>query len=189
MFCGLGLYQILMKQNVSPGWETHPPMPPASSETPSPPLPVVLDTNVVLDLFAFDDVHARLLAEALDAGTLTAWADTATLAELEYVLASRHFRPGWNAAAREATLVRYRDLVRLVQAGEGMSPLELPRCRDRDDQMFLVLAARAGAAWLVSKDKRVLSMAGRTGLPFTILTVRQAVERLRAGPQALVAGL
>jgi len=47
-------------------------MPPASFETPSPPLPVVLDTNVVLDLFAFDDAHARLPAEALDAGMLTA---------------------------------------------------------------------------------------------------------------------
>lgn len=152
--------------------------PPVSS------LPVVLDTNVVLDLFAFDDVHARPLAEALDAGTLTAWADADTLAELGYVLASRNFRPGWDAAARQATLERYRALARVVPAGEGTPPPELPRCRDRDDQKFLLLAARAGAAWLVSKDKRVLSMAGRSGLPFTILTVRQAVERL----QALVTG-
>lgn len=155
-------------------------MPPADSS-----LPVVLDTNVVLDLFAFDDPHARPLAEALDAGTLTAWADADTLAELGYVLASRNFRPGWDdAAARRATLERYRALARVVPAGEGTPAPELPRCRDRDDQKFLLLAARAGAAWLVSKDKRVLSMAGRSGLPFTILTVRQAVERL----QALVAG-
>ncbi|MCY1015643.1 PIN domain-containing protein [Pyxidicoccus sp. MSG2] len=147
-------------------------------------LPVVLDTNVVLDLFAFDDAYARPLAEALEAGTLTAWADADTLAELGYVLASRNFRPGWDAAARQKTQERYRALVRVVPAGEGTPTPELPRCRDRDDQMFLLLAARAGAVWLVSKDKRVLSMAGRSGLPFTILTVRQAVERL----QALVAG-
>ncbi|QSQ18874.1 putative toxin-antitoxin system toxin component, PIN family [Pyxidicoccus parkwayensis] len=152
--------------------------PPVSS------LPVVLDTNVVLDLFAFDDAHARPLAEALDAGTLIAWADADTLAELGYVLASRNFRPGWDAAARQVTLERYRALARVVPVGEGAPPPELPRCRDRDDQKFLLLAARAGAAWLVSKDKRVLSMAGRSGLPFTILTVRQAVERL----QALVTG-
>ncbi|WP_164001615.1 putative toxin-antitoxin system toxin component, PIN family [Pyxidicoccus caerfyrddinensis] len=147
-------------------------------------VPVVLDTNVVLDLFAFDDAHARPLAEALDAGTLTAWADAETLAELGYVLASRNFRPGWDAAARQQTQERFRALARVVPAGEGTPAPELPRCRDRDDQKFLLLAARAGAAWLVSKDKRVLSMAGRSGLPFTILTVRQAVERL----QALVAG-
>ncbi|NMO15444.1 PIN domain-containing protein [Pyxidicoccus fallax] len=148
--------------------------------TPSLPLPVVLDTNVVLDLFAFDDPHARPLAEALDAGTLVAWADADTLAELGYVLASRNFRPGWDAAARQVALERYRALVRVVPEGEGTSVPELPRCRDRDDQKFLLLAARAGAAWLVSKDKRVLSMAGRGGLPFLILTVRQAVEWLRA---------
>jgi predicted nucleic acid-binding protein len=155
---------------------------------PSLPLPVVLDTNVVLDLFAFGDPHARPLAEALEAGTLAAWADAATLAELGYVLASRHFRPGWEEAPRRAALERYRALARVVPVGEGTPPPELPRCRDRDDQMFLLLAARTGAAWLVSKDKRVLSMADRSGLPFLILTVRQAVERLRAGPQALVSG-
>lgn len=159
-------------------------MPPTASETPSPSLPVVLDTNVVLDLFAFEGSHARPLAQALYAGTLTAWADADTLAELGYVLASRNFRPGWDAAAREATLARYRALVRVVPAGEGLPTPALPRCRDRDDQMFLLLAARAGAAWLVSKDKRVLSMADRAGMPFTILTLRQAVERV----QALVAG-
>jgi putative PIN family toxin of toxin-antitoxin system len=153
-------------------------MPP---DAPKPPLPVVLDTNVVLDLFAFDDVHARPLAGALDAGALIAWADADTLAELGYVLASRNFRPGWDAAARQATLERYRALVRVVPAGEETPAPELPRCRDRDDQKFLLLAARSGAAWLVSKDKRVLSMAGRSGLSFSILTVRQAVERLRPG--------
>ena len=98
-------------------------MPPASFETPSPPLPVVLDTNVVLDLFAFDDVHAPPGRGPGCGDAHGVGGDTATLAELEYVLASRHFRPGWDAAAREATLVRYRDLMRVVQAGEGMSPL------------------------------------------------------------------
>ncbi|MFP2928090.1 putative toxin-antitoxin system toxin component, PIN family [Pyxidicoccus sp. 3LG] len=161
-------------------------MPPAASDPLAPSLPVVLDTNVVLDLFAFEDPHVRPLAEALDAGTLTAWADADTLAELGFVLASRNFRPGWDAEARRATLERYRTLARVAQ--ESTVVPELPRCRDRDDQKFLLLAARTGAAWLVSKDKRVLSMAGRAGLSFVILTPRQAVARLRAGAQELVAG-
>ncbi len=147
-------------------------------------LPVVLDTNVVLDLLVFDDPHTRPLAEALEAGTLTAWADADTLAELGYVLASRNFRPGLDEAARHAAFERYQSRVQLVQAVEGTLLPPLPRCRDRDDQKFLVLAARAKAAWLVSKDKRVLSLADRRGLPFLILTPKQAVARA----QELVAG-
>ncbi|HZI16760.1 MAG TPA: PIN domain-containing protein, partial [Myxococcus sp.] len=79
---------------------------------------------------------------------------------------------------------RYQARVRRVDAAEGTFIPELPRCRDRDDQKFLLLAARAKAAWLVSKDKRVLSLADRHGLPFLILTPKQAVQRA----QALVTG-
>jgi putative PIN family toxin of toxin-antitoxin system len=145
---------------------------------------VVLDTNVVLDVLVFDDPHVRPLAAALEVGALTAWADADTLAELGYVLASRNFRPGLEEAARRAAFERYRARVRLVSEAEGTLIPELPRCRDRDDQKFLLLAARAKAAWLVSKDKRVLSLADRRGLPFLILTPKQAVQRT----QALVTG-
>lgn len=153
-------------------------MPPPTS------LPVVLDTNVVLDLLVFDDPYTRPLATALESGALTAWADADTLAELGYVLASRNFRPGLDAAARQAAFERYQATVRRVTGVEGTLVPELPRCRDRDDQKFLLLAARARAAWLVSKDKRVLSLADRRGLPFLILTPKQAGERA----QELVAG-
>jgi putative PIN family toxin of toxin-antitoxin system len=147
-------------------------------------LPVVLDTNVVLDLLVFDDPHTRPLLAALEAGTLTAWADAETLAELGYVLASRNFQPGLDEASRRSAFERYQARVRRVDVAEGTVIPELPRCRDRDDQKFLLLAARAKAAWLVSKDKRVLSLADRHGLPFLILTPKQAVQRA----QALVMG-
>ncbi len=141
------------------------------------PVPVVLDTNVVLDLWVFDDATVRPLARALEAGTVTAWADEGTLRELEYVLAYPSF--GLEAAARRRVLDVYRGLVRVAPEALDAPLPTLPRCRDRDDQKFLVLAARVGAAWLVSKDKRVLSMADRHGLPFTILSPRQVAERLR----------
>lgn len=152
----------------------------------APPLPVVLDTNVVLDLYVFEDPALRVLHTALEAGTLVAWAEDATLAELGFVLASRHFLPGRNMEGRKTALERYRASVKLLPPDASGPALELPRCKDRDDQKFLLLAARAGAAWLVSKDKRVLSMADRRELPFVILTPRQAVARL--GAQALVTG-
>jgi putative PIN family toxin of toxin-antitoxin system len=139
------------------------------------PLPVVLDTNVVLDLLVFDDAFARPLARALAASTIVAWADGETLAELEHVLAYPTFK--LDAGARTAVLARYRGLMRLAPEASSPPP-ELPRCRDRDDQKFLRLAARVGATWLVSKDKRVLSMAGHHGLPFEILSPRHAVQRL-----------
>lgn len=138
---------------------------------------LVLDTNVVLDMLVFDDPFVRPLTRALTAGQLTAWADGDTLAELEYVLTYPTF--ALEEGARRAVSARYRGLVRLAPEDRGTPLPSLPRCRDRDDQKFLVLAARVGAAGLVSKDKRVLSMAGRRDLPFTILTVRQATERLR----------
>jgi putative PIN family toxin of toxin-antitoxin system len=142
------------------------------------PLAVVLDTNVVLDVLVFDDGVARPLAEALATGALVPWADEKTLQELEWVLAMPTFKLA--APERREVFARYRSLVRLC-AQEAPAPgveLELPRCRDRDDQKFLQLAARSGAAWLVSKDKRVLSMADRHGLPFVILAPKQAAREL-----------
>ena len=63
-------------------------------------------------------------------------------------------------------------------AGEAPA---LPRCRDRDDQKFLELAARAQADVLVSKDKALLKLRGRTRLPFRILTPAAACALLVPG--------
>jgi putative PIN family toxin of toxin-antitoxin system len=137
---------------------------------------VVLDTNVVLDVLVFDDPVSRPLAEAWAEGALVAWADEATLLELQRVLPLPAFK--LEEPSRREVLARYQRLVRQAPRGPSAALPELPRCRDRDDQMFLILAARVGAAWLVSKDKRVLSLADRHGLPFAILSPKQAAERL-----------
>ena len=147
------------------------------TRAPSTPLPLVLDTNVVLDMLVFDDPMVRSLARALEVGQVTAWADGDTLAELEHVLTYPTFK--LDEAARRKARARYRSLVRLAPERMNTPLPPLPRCRDQDDQKFLVLAAHVGAAWLVSKDKRVLALAGRRDLPFTILTSRQVAERLR----------
>jgi putative PIN family toxin of toxin-antitoxin system len=144
---------------------------------PPSPLALVLDTNVVLDMLVFDDPTVRPLLQALTAGEVTAWADGDTLAELEHVLAYPTF--ALDGTARLAALARYRSLVRMAPEDLGMPLSPLPRCRDRDDQKFLVLAARVGATWLVSKDKRVLALAGHKEVPFDILTSRRMAERLR----------
>ncbi|WP_347402422.1 putative toxin-antitoxin system toxin component, PIN family [Corallococcus macrosporus] len=137
---------------------------------------VVLDTNVVLDVFVYDDAFTRPLKEALRSGALTAWADRHTLKELALVLAYPSFK--LTSDAQRAVRDAYGALVQVAD-GEG-TPVALPPCRDRDDQKFLALAARAGAAWLVSKDKRVLSMGGGRRLPFDVLTPRRASQVLEA---------
>jgi putative PIN family toxin of toxin-antitoxin system len=150
---------------------------PPSPSVRSLPLAVVLDTNVVLDVLVFDDPVTRPLGDGLKQGTLVAWADGDTLQELEWVLRMPTFK--LEEAARREVFARYRGLVRLDSEVSPAPVPELPRCRDRDDQKFLRLTARVGAAWLVSKDKRVLSMADRHGLPFAILTPKQAAQRLQ----------
>jgi uncharacterized protein len=140
------------------------------------PLSLVLDTNVVLDLLVWDDPWVRPLREALEHGRVLAWANARTLGELKYVLAYPTF--ALDAEAQHAAFTRYARHVRLAAEDAAPPASALPRCRDRADQKFLELAARVGATWLVSKDKRVLSMADRVGLPFGILSVRQLAERL-----------
>ncbi|HLL04192.1 MAG TPA: PIN domain-containing protein [Myxococcaceae bacterium] len=139
---------------------------------------LVLDTNVVLDMLVFEDPAVRPLTGALATGEHTAWVDRETLGEFDWVLAFPTFK--LDAAARQAAMDRYRSLVRMAPEDSPAALPPLPRCRDRADQKFLVLAARVGAAWLVSKDKRLLSLADRKDLPFTIFTPRQAALHLGA---------
>jgi putative PIN family toxin of toxin-antitoxin system len=140
-------------------------------------LPLVLDTNVVLDVLVYDDPVTRPLGEALAQGALTAWVDKETLRELELVLTLPTFK--LEEAAQRRIFDRYRGLVHLAPEEPSAPVPSLPRCRDRDDQKFLILTARVGAAWLVSKDKRLLSLADRHGLPFAILTPKQAAQGLK----------
>jgi putative PIN family toxin of toxin-antitoxin system len=138
-------------------------------------LRLVLDTNTVLDVLHFHDPVAAPLGAALAAGRLLALHDTATLDELQRVLGYAKLRIG--AAKASRLLADYRQSSVAI-AGKG-SPVALPLCRDPDDQIFLELAARGQAAWLVSRDRRVLQLARRAGLPFAILSPGEAVARLK----------
>ena len=132
-------------------------------------LRLVLDTNVVLDLFHWGNVDAVPIMDALEGGRIECLADHRTLDELQRVLTYPQLKltPDMIGERYE----RYSRLVQLVDAGEAPP---LPRCKDRDDQKFLELAARCGADLLVSKDKALLKLRGRTKLAFQILKPAQA---------------
>ena len=119
---------------------------------------VVLDTNIVLDVFVFDDVAARPLRAALGAGTVRWLATAAMRQELERVLAypkiaprlvSRRVAPGEITDAFDSHAV-------LVPA-PGKAAVT---CRDADDQKFIDLAVAHGCL-LLSKDAQVLVMRKR----------------------------
>lgn len=129
-----------------------------------PMLRIVLDTNVVLDLFHWANMDAVPIMAALEAGRITCLADERTLDELQRVLTYPQLKLTPEMIAER--WARYTALVSVVAAGEAPA---LPRCKDRDDQKFLELAARSAADILVSKDKALLKLRGRTKLSFQIV--------------------
>lgn len=122
-------------------------------------LPVVIDTNVVLDWLVFDDPLVQPVARALECRqALQLISSAACLEELRRVLAFPSFR--LHEAAQADALQRYQAQAVMV-SHEFAGPSGLPRCTDRDDQKFLELAWHSGARWLITRDKALLRMARR----------------------------
>jgi predicted nucleic acid-binding protein len=120
--------------------------------------PLVLDTNVVLDAFVFDDEDARPLVTALAAGDLAWLATCAMRDELARVLGYDRIAPRLARAGLDAAqvLATFDGLAHLVDA-----PARAPAtCGDPDDQKFIDLAV-ARCALLLSRDAAVLSMQKR----------------------------
>ncbi|WP_298397516.1 putative toxin-antitoxin system toxin component, PIN family [Azonexus hydrophilus] len=132
-------------------------------------LRIVLDTNVVLDLFHWANVDAVPIMAALEAGRIECLVDERTLDELQRVLTYPQLKLTPDMIAER--YARYSALITVVPAGEAAP---LPRCKDRDDQKFLELAERSGADLLVSKDKALLKLRGRTKLAFRIVKPKEA---------------
>lgn len=122
------------------------------------PLTLVLDTNVVLDLFVYED-PATVPLRALLAEPQTRWLATPVMREeLRRVLAYPQVLK--RMAARELTadaiLAAFDARAQIV----AIAPKAPYTCKDRDDQQFIDLAVTHRAE-LVSKDKAVLRMAKR----------------------------
>jgi len=139
---------------------------------------LVLDTNVVFDLLYFDDVVARPLRHALEAGRVRCAATDATLEEWRRVLGYPEF--ALDAARQVALFARYQVLSEKVADVEAVA--SLPPCSDPDDQKFIELAAAVRAAVLVSKDRAVLKLRRRCAPLFRVMTPIEAVRWLDAEP-------
>ena len=120
--------------------------------------PVVLDTNILLDLWVFDDPAAAPLKAAVEGGEIDWLATTAMRDELARVLAYPQIAPRLASLQRSAdtVLAAFDRHARLASA----APKAPVTCRDADDQKFIDLAV-AHRATLLSKDRAVTSMKKR----------------------------
>ncbi|MDR6213166.1 putative toxin-antitoxin system toxin component, PIN family [Paracidovorax wautersii] len=131
---------------------------PAAAGAQEPVRPVVVDTNVALDLLVFSDPRTAPLRQLLAEGRL-AWIATQIMRdELERVLAYTHIveRMNFYRVSAAQVLAAFDAQARLVD----IAPKVAYVCKDADDQKFIDLAA-AHAAILLSKDKAVICMRKR----------------------------
>jgi putative PIN family toxin of toxin-antitoxin system len=133
----------------------------------------VLDTNIVLDLLHFADPQTPALQRAIMRGALHCFTDRPCLSELERVSAYPQFR--LDAAAQRALLERYRSFTSTCDSDQ-IEDYPLPRCRDGNDQKFLILALRCRADLLITRDRLLLKLARhrRLPVPYTIVTAAAA---------------
>jgi putative PIN family toxin of toxin-antitoxin system len=129
---------------------------------------LVIDTNVLLDLFVFHDPRWNGLLDALRSGAVQGVTREDCRHEWLHVLHYPHLP--LNDETRQAAAAQFDSLIEISDAAVNGTPL--PVCSDRDDQKFLELARDAQAAVLVTKDKALLKLAKRTAKAgmFRILT-------------------
>ena len=120
--------------------------------------PIVLDTNIVLDVFVFNDAATLPLKKALETGELDWLATQAMRDELARVLAYPKIVPRLKCYKLSAgdVLASFDCHARLIAVAARASA----SCRDPDDQKFIDLAV-AWRALLLSKDHAVISMKKR----------------------------
>lgn len=123
---------------------------------------IVLDTNVCLDMFVFQDDWTRPLLASLVDGQLQAVTKEDCRAEWHRVLGYSQF--GLDQAAQDDAARAFDARISCLTDAQCVMPesVRLPRCADPDDQKFLELALVSGAQWLVSKDREVLRLGRRT---------------------------
>ena len=120
--------------------------------------PVVLDTNIVLDVLLFADEAATPLRAALQAGELRWLATPRMREELARVLRYPQIasRVAYYQRTDAEILAQYDAQVQMMEPAERCTVI----CKDADDQGFIDLAV-AYQAQLLSKDDHVLRLRKR----------------------------
>ena len=119
---------------------------------------VVIDTNIILDVFVFADAAAKPVRQALDTGKLDWIATQPMRDELARVLDYPQIVPrlAFYRLSANDVLAAFDRHARLLD----IALKARLNCSDPDDQKFIDLAV-AEKALLLSKDRHVLSMSKR----------------------------
>lgn len=119
--------------------------------------PVILDTNILLDVFVFDDERAANLKQAIANGSIPVIASQKTLLEFSDVISRPLFK--LDSGAQASVFSQWQSIARLHDDSNlATAPW---KCQDSDDQIFLDLAYQLRPSILISKDNAVLQIASR----------------------------
>jgi putative PIN family toxin of toxin-antitoxin system len=121
------------------------------------PKKIVIDTNVCLDLFVFNDPRWAKLVAAIESGEIEAVTRSDCRDEFNIVLHYKHLP--LDDDSRPLATARFDQLIKVV--APPVSSIVLPVCSDKADQKFLEIARDAGAEVLITKDKALLKLARR----------------------------
>jgi putative PIN family toxin of toxin-antitoxin system len=135
-------------------------------------LRVVLDTNIVLSALLFSDGRLAWIREAWQAGRIRPVVCRQTISELLRTLAYPKFR--LTKTEQEELLADFLPYAETVVLEKTFS--RLPKCRDKDDQMFVTLASVSGVGALISGDTDLFAL--RSELPFPVLSAGELKNRL-----------
>ena len=117
--------------------------------------PIILDTNILLDIFVFEDVRADRLRNAVLNRQIKTYSHQTSVEELRDVISRPLFAL---EEARQAEVMR--QWQSLSQSIEDPKLEPAPwKCQDPDDQIFLDLAFTVRPSILISKDNAVLKLA------------------------------
>ncbi len=118
----------------------------------------VIDTNIVLDLWLFEDPATIPLRAALQSGAISHLATASMREELERVLTYPHLvkRMAKSSIQAQDILSRFDEYLLAAKPAAKATCT----CKDPDDQKFIDLAV-AHAVPLLSKDNAILCMKKR----------------------------
>ena len=116
---------------------------------------VIFDTNVLLDIFVFNDFRAIHLKAALVDKQVKSLATPKTIEEFADVISRPLFSLG--QSTQEQILSEWRNLATIIQ-DETLNSAPW-QCQDPDDQVFLDLAYSSKPCLLLSKDNELLKLA------------------------------
>jgi putative PIN family toxin of toxin-antitoxin system len=133
---------------------------------------VVVDTNTVLSTLLFPRGRLAWIRETWTGGRTVPLVCSATIRELIRTLAYPKLK--LTEQDIQVCLAAYLPFTEAVDLDDAAA-VELPICRDADDQVFLRLAAAGDANVLVTGDAALLELAGRA--PFAIETAASFKRR------------